>query len=165
MRCPLQCFVGCGIRTMLANFHMCGFMLLLRAVLNILVRNASSRGHMCFRCLMFSLAGPCELLFLFCFIVSRTWVVVSVMTYHCMLCVAVLLVSCVSDSVCEMFYQTIHNIFGSGCYFVVECYGSIKCKYCLWCDVCSVVCPCHLFCSELMCCLEEVYKCLQQWCV
>ena len=27
--------------TMLANFHMCGIMLLLRAVLNMLVRNAS----------------------------------------------------------------------------------------------------------------------------
>ena len=39
-------------------------MLLLRAVLNILVRNASPRGPMCFRCLIFSLSGPCELLFL-----------------------------------------------------------------------------------------------------
>ena len=24
------------------------------------VRNASPRGHMCLRCLMFSLSGPCE---------------------------------------------------------------------------------------------------------
>ena len=39
-------------------------MLLLRAVLNILVRNASTRGAMCFRCMLFSLAAPCELLFL-----------------------------------------------------------------------------------------------------
>ena len=38
-------------------------MFLLRAVLNILVRNASPRGPMCFRCLIFSLSGPCELLF------------------------------------------------------------------------------------------------------
>ena len=37
---------------------------LLRAVLNILVRNASPRGHMCFRRLIFNLSGPCELLFL-----------------------------------------------------------------------------------------------------
>ena len=36
---------------------------LLREVLNILVRNASSRGHMCFGGLIFSLSGPCELLF------------------------------------------------------------------------------------------------------
>ena len=39
-------------------------MFLLRAVLNILVRNASPRGPMCFRCLIFNLSGPCELLFL-----------------------------------------------------------------------------------------------------
>ena len=47
-------------------------MLLLRAVLNILVRNASPRGTMSFRCLIFSLLGPCELLFLLCFIASWT---------------------------------------------------------------------------------------------
>ena len=42
----------------------------LRAVLNILVRNASPRVSMYFRCLIFSLSGPCELLFLLCFIAS-----------------------------------------------------------------------------------------------
>ena len=45
-------------------------MLSLRAVLNILVRNASPRGPMRFRCLIFSLSGPCEMLFLICFIAS-----------------------------------------------------------------------------------------------
>ena len=40
-------------------------MLLLIAVLNILVRNASPRGPMCFRCLIFSFSGPCELFFCF----------------------------------------------------------------------------------------------------
>ena len=34
---------------------------------NILVRNASPTGPMCFRCLIFNLSGPCELLFLLCF--------------------------------------------------------------------------------------------------
>ena len=34
---------------MLANFHMCGIMLVLRAVFNMHVRNASARGPMCFR--------------------------------------------------------------------------------------------------------------------
>ena len=29
------------------------------------MRNASPRGPMCFRCLIFRLSGPCELLFLF----------------------------------------------------------------------------------------------------
>ena len=56
--------LGFGIGTMLANFHMCGIMLVLRAVFNMLVRNASPRGPMCFRCLMFNFSGPCELLFL-----------------------------------------------------------------------------------------------------
>ena len=46
---------------MLVNFHMCGIMLMLKAVLNMLLKNASPRGPMCFRCLMFSLSGPCEL--------------------------------------------------------------------------------------------------------
>ena len=83
--------------TMLANFHMCGIMLVLRAMFNMLVRNASPRGPMCFRCLMFSLSGPCELLFLLCFIFSWTWVVVSVMLYPCILCVALLMfVLCVA---------------------------------------------------------------------
>ena len=39
-------------------------MFLLRAVLNILIRNASPRRPMCFGCLIFNLSGPCELLFL-----------------------------------------------------------------------------------------------------
>ena len=56
--------LGFGIGTMLGNFHMCGIMLVLRAVFNMLVRNASPRGPICFSCLIFSLSGPCELLFL-----------------------------------------------------------------------------------------------------
>ena len=64
--------LGFEIGHMLANIHMCGIMLVLRAVFNMLVRNASPRGPVCFRCLMFSLSGPCELLFLLCFIASWT---------------------------------------------------------------------------------------------
>ena len=37
---------------------------------NMLVRNASPRRTMCFRFQMFSLSGPCELLFLLCLIAS-----------------------------------------------------------------------------------------------
>ena len=36
--------LGFGIGTMSANFHICGIMLLLRAVLNMLVKNASVLG-------------------------------------------------------------------------------------------------------------------------
>ena len=64
--------LGFGMGTMLANFYMCGIMLVLRAVFNMLVMNTSPRGSMCFRCLMFSLSGHCELLFLLCFIASWT---------------------------------------------------------------------------------------------
>ena len=55
-----------GMGTMLANFHICGIILVLRAVFNMLVRNQIPRGPLCFRCLMFNLSGPCELLFLLC---------------------------------------------------------------------------------------------------
>ena len=62
--------LGFGLVTMLANFFMCGIMLVLRAVFNMLVRNVSPRGPMCIRCLMFILSGPCEFLLLLCFIAS-----------------------------------------------------------------------------------------------
>ena len=55
---------------MLTNFHMCGIILVLRAVSSMLVRNVSPRGHMCFRRLIFSLSRPCELLFLLSLIAS-----------------------------------------------------------------------------------------------
>ena len=60
--------LGFGMGTMLANFHMCGIMLVLIAGFNMLVRNVSPRGPMCFRCLMFSLSRPCELCFYFDFL-------------------------------------------------------------------------------------------------
>ena len=62
--------LGFGMGTMLANFHMCGIMLVLRAVFNVLMRNASPRAPMCFRSLIFSLSGHCELLFSLCCIAS-----------------------------------------------------------------------------------------------
>ena len=52
--------LGFGMGTMLANFHICGIMLLLREVLIMLVQDASPNGSMCFKCLIFSLSGPCE---------------------------------------------------------------------------------------------------------
>ena len=61
--------LGFGMATIFANFHMCSIMLVLRAVFNMLERNASPRGPFCFRYLMFNLSGPCELLFLRCFII------------------------------------------------------------------------------------------------
>ena len=80
--------LGFGIGSMFVNFHICYIMLVFRAVFNMLVRNASQRVLMCFRRRMFSLLGPCELLFLLCFIASWTWVMVNVMLYPCDSCVA-----------------------------------------------------------------------------
>ena len=34
-------------------------------------------------------------------------------------------VCCVTDSVCELFGETIRNMSGFTCYFVVQCYGSV----------------------------------------
>ena len=41
--------VGFGMGTVLAKFHMYAILLVLRAVLNMLVSNASPRGPMCIR--------------------------------------------------------------------------------------------------------------------
>ena len=49
-------YLGFGMETMLANFHMGRIMLVLRPVFNMLVRNASPRWSMCFRYLMPSLS-------------------------------------------------------------------------------------------------------------
>ena len=47
---------------------------------------------------------------------------VSVMSLYFMCCSgSVCLVYGVFDSICELFYETIRNMFGCGCYFVVEC--------------------------------------------
>ena len=54
---------------------------------------------MCFRCLMFSLSGSCELLFLLCFITSWIYVVMSMVLYPCIVCFALVrdpLVLCVA---------------------------------------------------------------------
>ena len=76
-------------------------MFLLRAILNKLVRNASRRGPMCFRCLIFYLSGPCMLC-------------VALSMYLFVLCVACL----------TMFVNCLVKQFAM-CLGVVACYGSI----------------------------------------
>ena len=73
---------------------MCGIMLVLRAVFNMFVRNASPRGPMCFRCLMFNLSGPCELLFILCFIASWTCVVMLMYLFVLFVACLTLFVNC-----------------------------------------------------------------------
>ena len=76
-------------------------MLLFSNVLYMLVRYASPSGPMCLRCLMLTLSGPAELLFLLCFISAWTCIVVSVMLVVCSLsvflsmCLFVLCVLCI----------------------------------------------------------------------
>ena len=77
-------------------------MLLFSDVLYMLLMYASPSGPMCLICLMLTLSGPMELLFLLCFIAARTCVVVSVMLVVCSLsvflsmCLFVLCVLCLT---------------------------------------------------------------------
>ena len=106
---------------MLANFHMCGIMLLLlRAAFKMLVR------AYVFWCLMFSLSGPCELLFPLDLSCGECKVIPLYFLY-CSVNGSVCLVCCVSDSICELIGETIRNIFGCVGQFVVECYGNVEC--------------------------------------
>ena len=68
---------------------------------NMLVRYASPSGPMCLRCLMLTLSGPVELLFLICFIAAWSCVVVSVILVVCSL--SVFLPRCLVCFVCFMF--------------------------------------------------------------
>ena len=63
----LSVFVGFWDGDYVSNVHMC-----VKSRFNMLMINASPRGPMCFRCLMFSLSGPCEWYFLLCCIASWT---------------------------------------------------------------------------------------------
>ena len=83
---------------------------------------------MYFRCLIFNLSGPCELLFLLFYIAScysSECNVVSLYVVCFSVNVSVCFVCCVLDSVCELFGETIRNVCGCSCYFVVECYGCV----------------------------------------
>ena len=63
---------------------------------------------------------------------KRTIISESESESDCMLCVILLkdlfvFLCCVFESVCELFGETIRNIFRCGCYFAVEFYGSVLC--------------------------------------
>ena len=77
-------------------------LLVLSAVFNMLVRNVSPRGPMCFRCLMFNLCVVIFTLFYClldlscseCDVISLSFMCCSVNGSVCLVC-------CVLDSVCE----------------------------------------------------------------
>ena len=70
--CVLYLSFGSKVRHITFGYVAMRSVVLFKNVFNMLVRNASPRWPMCFRCLMFNLSGPCELLFLLCFIASWT---------------------------------------------------------------------------------------------
>ena len=79
---------------------------------------------MCFRCLIFSLSGPRELLFLFFILDLSCGECNSISVYF--LCCSICLVCCLSDSVCELFGCLVKQL--AICLgVVVECYGSVSC--------------------------------------
>ena len=83
-------------------------MFLLSAVLNILVKNASLRG--CFRCLIFSLSGPSELLLFTVFyslldLRSSECDVVSLYLLCRSVNGSVYFVCCMFDSLCKLFVK------------------------------------------------------------
>ena len=51
--------------------------------------------------------------------------VVSLYVVCCFVNVSVCFMCCVFDSVCELFGETIRNVFGYSSYFVVECYRCV----------------------------------------
>ena len=86
-------------------------MMLFSDMLYMLVRYACPSGPMCLRCLMLTLSGPVELLFLLCFIATLTCVVVSVMLVVCSL--SVFLSMCfMFDCVGKLFVQFVCYLCG-----------------------------------------------------
>ena len=101
---------GFLIGMMLANFHVCGIVFVLSVMFkfNMLVRYVSQGGTKCFKCMMFGLSGPVELLFVFCFMTFWTCEVVRVLLCDfnlpialsmsllafCVLCFTVLINNC-----------------------------------------------------------------------
>ena len=99
-------------------------MFLLRAVLNILQDGLCALGACylvcqdfvsCYFTLFYSLL---DLRSIECDVVSRY-------VLCCPINGSVYFVCCVFDSVCELFDETIRNVSGCSCYFVVECYRSV----------------------------------------
>ena len=94
----------------------------------MLVRNASPRRPMCFRCLIFIRTLLVVIFTLFycpldlncgeCDVISLYFMCCSVNRSVCLVC-------CVFDRVCELFGEVIRNMFGCSYYFVVKCYGSV----------------------------------------
>ena len=85
----------------------------------MLVRNASPRGPMCFRCLMFNCQDLVSYYFYFVYrlldLSCGECDVTSLYFVCCSVNGAVRVVCFVLDSACELFDETIRNVFVCGC--------------------------------------------------
>ena len=93
----------------------------------MLVRNASPRGIMCFRCLNVLICQDivsCYFYFGLLPLGPELWCVLCYILVFCVLLCWCICLSCVLR-VCELFGETMCNMFWCGCYFVVECYGCV----------------------------------------
>ena len=89
-------------------------MLLFSDMLYMLVRYANPNGPMCLRCLMLTLSGPVELLFLLCFIATWTCVVVSVgcLQFECVPIYVSIFMCFIFDCVSELFVECVCYLCG-----------------------------------------------------
>ena len=71
--------------------------------------------------------------------------VVSFYVLCCPVNGSVCCVCCVFDGVCELFGETIHNMFGYVCYFVFECHGVVVCGW--RCSIVKMMLSSQLSCS------------------
>ena len=125
MRCPCLCLCWVWDGDYVSQLPYVWYYVVVKSSFYMLVRNANRRGPMCFRCLMFSLSGHCELLFFALDLNCGECDVISLYFMCCSVNGSVCLVCCVFDSVCELVGEPIRNMFECGCYFVVQCYGSV----------------------------------------
>ena len=70
--CLRRGFVGFWDRDYVSQLPCVRYYVFVRSSFKHTCEECDSKSPMCFRCLIFSLSGPCELLFLLCFIASWT---------------------------------------------------------------------------------------------
>ena len=121
---------GFRIGTIFASFHISGIELELRDSLNILQRYSMAMGPRCFRCFMFILSGPVELLFLDALIAEITCSVVISMRvdfsfFVISVCFPIFFFCCVFYRISELFVESCSNLFWGDAVFVSKANCSV----------------------------------------
>ena len=151
-----RCFVpmlwslfGFGMGMIVAHFHRCGIVLLLRAVLYKFVRYLIASGSGCLKCLMFMLSGPAELLFLLfemanstcvvrscIFLVGWFWIVWSMCLLILFVLYGVMFMNCLLKAFALFMSMTAVLVLKQMLLFC--CVGGFLLKSLLWCPTGSV---------------------------